>query len=64
MSNNFKASAQKRYYLHRKVRKQGYILQTAARTIVVNQFYNIGDFTPDVLELSNIYGYNIQFQIA
>ena len=64
MNNQFKASAKKRYYLHRKIRKQGYVLLTTPRTIVVNQFYNIGDFTPDVLKLSNVYGYNIQFQIA
>lgn len=64
MKNNFTASASKRYYLHRKIRKQGYVLQTSARTIVVSQYYNIGDFTPDVLKLSNDYGYNIQFQIA
>lgn len=49
------------YYLHRKIRQQGYVLKTKERTIYVP--YGTRDFSFQVRRLVNVYGYGIQLFI-
>jgi ribosomal protein S10 len=56
----FKTSAKKRYYLHSKVRNEGFQLDAHKRTIYVSH----EDFiTESIFLLRDKYGYNVQIEI-
>lgn len=57
-----KKKANRRYYLHRKIRKQGYNLNTGERTIFVP--YTQTDYSKHVLILRDIFQYGIQTKIV
>lgn len=48
---------QRRYYLHYKVREQGYTLEARARIVFVPYYQD--SFTKDVLMLRDVFGYSI-----
>jgi hypothetical protein len=60
METLFKKSANKRYYLHSKVRNEGFQMDARKRTIYVSH----EDFmTESILLLRDMFGYNVQIQI-
>lgn len=60
MKSKYKEEANRRYYLHWKIRKQGFELQTEEKTI---RYHPKKVITPQVLALSREYGYNLQTYI-
>ena len=51
-----------RYYLHSKIRKQGYTLKSRSRTIFVP--YHQEELSNEVTKLRDKYGYSIQTEIV
>lgn len=58
---DFKQRTNRRYYLHKCVRKQDYNLVTSKRTIYIP--FDQTEFSKHVLELKNRFGYAIQTQL-
>lgn len=61
-TENKKKRNQIRYNLHREIRKEGYKLITAKRTIYV--FYKDLDFSKNVKRLQYEFGYAIQTELT
>lgn len=61
MKGKYKLTASKRYYLHSKIRKQGFILDTYSRRI--NIPHNNLEIFKDVEKLRDVYGYSVQLNI-
>lgn len=57
MNSKYKNDARRRYYLHWKIRKQGFELKTEEKTILYNDDMVL---SPQVQTLAKDYGYNLQ----
>ncbi len=60
-TTEIKKANQKRYRLHRKIRKEGYDLKTRKRTIYFP--FTQTEFSDSVLLLRDYYGYSLQSEI-
>lgn len=61
MKSKYKENRNKLYYLHQKIRKQGYVLDSSTKTISLP--YNDEQLTEQVKKLRDDYGYNLQLTI-
>ena len=63
MTSLFKKNAKKRYYLHHKIRKLGYSLNTKDLSIHLSTSDDVQKVHKAVLTLQKVYGYSIQFRL-
>lgn len=61
MKSNYKINKNKRYYLHKKVREQGYALNSFTKTIEIESGVEISAY---VERLITEFGYNVQLTIS